>query len=36
MFEVATQLLVQEIELLPGIFGVYLLFTFMKDLLFKE
>lgn len=36
MFEIATQLLVQEIELLPGIFGLYLLFMFTKDLLFKE
>lgn len=36
MFDLCTQLLVQEIELLPGIFGVYLIFKFTKDLLFKE
>lgn len=36
MFELCTQLLTQEIELLPGIFGVYLIFMFIKDLLFKE
>lgn len=36
MFEVCEQLLVQEVQLLPAIFGVYLLFTFIKDLLFKE
>ncbi len=36
MFEVCEQLLVQEIELLPAIFGVYLIFTFTKDLLFKD
>ena len=36
MFEVCESLLVQEIELLPAIFGVYLIFAFTKDLLFKE
>lgn len=36
MFEVCEQLLIQEIELLPAIFGVYLIFTFTKDLLFKD
>lgn len=36
MFELCEQLLTQEIELLPAIFGVYLIFSFTKDLLFKE
>ena len=36
MFDLCIQLLVQEINLLPAIFGVYLIFMFMKDLLFKE
>lgn len=36
MFELCSQFLTQEIELLPAIFGVYLIFTFTKDLLFKE
>ena len=36
MFDLCIQLLVQEVELLPGIFGVYLIFAFTKDLLFKE
>ena len=36
MFEVCEQLLVQEVELLPAIFGLYLLFSLTKDLLFKE
>ena len=36
MFDLCVQFLVQEIKLIPGIFGVYLIFTFAKDLLFKE
>lgn len=36
MFEICEALLVQEVKLLPAIFGIYLLFTFIKDLLFKE
>lgn len=36
MFEVCEQLLVQEVNLLPAIFGLYLIFAFLKDLLFKE
>lgn len=36
MFQVCETLLQQEVELLPAIFGVYLIFTFTKDLLFKE
>lgn len=36
MFEVCEQLLVQEVELLPAILGIYLIFAFTKDLLFKE
>lgn len=36
MFEVCEQLLVQEVHLLPAIFGLYLLFNFTRGLLFKE
>ena len=36
MFEVCEQLLVQEVHLLPAIFGLYLLFSFIRGLLFKE
>lgn len=36
MFDLCTQFLIQEIELIPGIFGIYLIFAFLKDLLFKE
>lgn len=36
MFEVMEQMLVQLIECLPVLFGVYLIFSFLKDLLFKE
>lgn len=36
MFELCEQLLIQEIRLLPAIFGIYLIFAFLKDLLFKE
>lgn len=36
MFECMEQMLVQLIECIPVIFGVYLLFTFIKDLLFRE
>ena len=36
MFDLCVQLLEQEVELLPAIFGVYLIFSFTKDLLFKE
>lgn len=36
MFEVMEQMLVQLIECMPVLFGVYLIFTFLRDLLFKE
>lgn len=36
MFEVMEQMLVQLVECMPVLFGVYLIFTFLKDLLFKE
>ena len=36
MFEVCEQLLVQEVQLLPAIFGIWILFSLTKDLLFKE
>lgn len=36
MFEVMEQMLVQLVECMPVLFGVYLIFTFLRDLLFKE
>lgn len=36
MFELCKQFLIQEIECIPVLFGVYLIFIFVKDLLFKE
>lgn len=36
MFEICEQMLVQEVELLPAIFGITLLFALTRDLLFKE
>lgn len=36
MFELCEQFLIQEIECMPVLLGIYLIFTFMKDLLFKE
>ena len=36
MFDLVTQMLIQLIECLPVVFGVYLIFIFVKDLLFKE
>ena len=36
MFELCESLLTQEVELLPAIFGLYLLFDLTRSLLFKE
>ena len=36
MFECMEQMLVQLIQCLPVIFGVYLIFIFVKDLLFRD
>lgn len=36
MFELTEQMLVQFVQLIPGTFGIYLLFNFTRDLLFKE
>ncbi len=36
MFDLVTQMLIQLIECLPVAFGVYLIFIFLKDLLFKD
>lgn len=36
MFDLSTQMLIQLIECLPVVFGVYLIFIFLKDLLFKD
>lgn len=36
MFDLCSAMLVQLINCLPTLFGVYLIFIFIKDLLFKE
>lgn len=36
MFDLCVQFLVQEIELIPAFFGVSLIFSLTRDLLFKE
>lgn len=36
MFELCEQFLIQEIECIPVLFGVYLIFNFLGSLLFKE
>lgn len=36
MFECMEQMLVQLIDCLPVVFGVYLIFSFTKDLLFRD
>lgn len=36
MFDVATQFMIQLIDLIPGIMGLYLIFDFMGSLLFGK
>lgn len=36
MFECMEQMLVQLIQCLPVLLGVYLIFIFVKDLLFRD
>ena len=36
MFELCEEFLIQEIELMPVLLCVYMIFMFTKDLLFKE
>lgn len=36
MFELTEMMLTQLVKLLPAMFGVYLIFNFTRDLLFKE
>lgn len=36
MFDLVVQMLVQLIECIPVMFGVYLIFTFTSDLLFRR
>lgn len=36
MFDLVVQMLVQLIECIPVMFGVYLIFTFISDLLFRR
>lgn len=36
MFEVAIEFMVQMVELIPGVFGLYILFDFLGSLLFGK
>lgn len=36
MWELTTTFLEQLIKIIPGVLGVYLIFNFVRDLLFKE
>lgn len=36
MFEVAIQFMVQMVELIPGVFGIYILFDLLGSLLFNK
>lgn len=36
MFEVAIQFMVQLVELIPVVFGIYILFDFLGSLLFGK
>lgn len=36
MFECMEQMLVQLVQCMPVVFGVYLIFNFLGNLLFKE
>lgn len=36
MFDVATQMMIQLIDLIPGVIGLYLIFDFMGSLLFGK
>lgn len=36
MFDVAIQFMVQMVELIPGVFGIYILFDLLGSLLFNK
>lgn len=36
MFDIAISFMVQMVELLPGVFGIYILFDFLGSLLFGK
>lgn len=36
MFDIATQFMVQMVELLPGVFGLFILFDLIGSLLFGK
>lgn len=36
MFEIATQFMVQMVELLPAVFGIFILFDLLGSLLFGK
>lgn len=36
MFDVAIQFMVQMVELIPGVFGLYILFDLLGSLLFNK
>lgn len=36
MFEIAEQFMVQMVDLIPAVFGIYILFDFLGSLLFHK
>lgn len=34
MFDVAIEFMIQMVELIPGVFGIYILFDFLGSLIF--
>lgn len=36
MFDIATQFMIQLVELIPGVIGIYLIFDLMGSLLFGK
>lgn len=36
MFDIATQFMIQLVDLIPGVMGIYLIFDFMGSLLFGK
>lgn len=36
MFEIATSFMIQMVNLIPGVFGIYILFDLLGSLLFSK
>ena len=36
MFDIATNFMIQLVQLMPGVFGIYILFDFIGSLLFGK